>query len=305
MSIPSEAVTGIVFDIQRFSIHDGPGIRTTVFLKGCPLRCVWCHNPESYEKVPELFYDAKKCIGCESCGKVCARGCHRITDGLHVLERAACCRCGACADACPADALTLCGKTMSVGQVLAKVLADQAFYRESGGMTLSGGEPMAQPEFALALLKKAKEAGLSTCMETSGFCSRENLRKVLPFTDLFLYDCKETDPERHKLFTGVSPQRIAENLEWLDAQGANIILRCPLIPGYNAREAHLLGIAALANRLPHVLEVQLEPYHNLGAFKAGRLGRENPAAIHPPTTEQIEEWLSFLGSCVSCPVKRA
>ena len=180
---------GLVFDIQRFSIHDGSGIRTTVFLKGCPLRCVWCHNPESLEKEPEVSFVPAKCIGCGCCFKTCVQGGHVLRDGRHILVRAVCKRCGACAAKCPSQAIEVIGREMTVADVIAEVVRDKPFYETSGGgMTLSGGEPMAQFGFSLALLQAAKVEGLHTCVETSGYGSKKRFLELRHFVDLFLWD---------------------------------------------------------------------------------------------------------------------
>lgn len=201
-------LNAIVFDIQKFSIHDGPGIRTTVFLKGCPLRCVWCHNPESWRPEPELLFTAAKCSGCRRCAEVCPAGVHSFTaDGRHELDRAACVRCGKCVELCPAEALELCGRSFTVEEVMAEVRKDCIFYENSGGgMTLSGGEPMMQFDFLHALLRLAHKAGLHICLETCGFAAWKQYETILPFVDLFLFDIKTIDPATFTsvvCFTGI------------------------------------------------------------------------------------------------------
>ena len=219
-------MTGIVFDIQKFSIHDGPGIRTNVFLKGCPLSCLWCHNPESARFQPELFYRDDKCVGCGACVGACPADCHAVTAEGHLFDRAACVACGACAEVCPTGALEMCGREMTVDEVMAEVLRDRPFYETSGGgMTVSGGEPFARFPFLLELLKAAKEAGLDTAVETSGFTAPAQIAEAAPYIDTFLYDYKETDPEKHRAFTGVDNAPILENLALLDTLGARVILR--------------------------------------------------------------------------------
>lgn len=265
----------MVFDIQKFSIHDGPGIRTTVFLKGCPLRCLWCHNPESQESAPEISLIRSKCIGCGHCFEACPLNNHVMdAGGERGFKRARCLRCGICAEKCYARAIERIGREMSVEEVIADVEKDRAFYETSGGgMTVSGGEPLFQFDFTFALLQEAKRRKLHTCIETCGFTPFEHLEKLMPLVDLFLYDYKETDPVRHREYTGVPREGIVENLLRLDRRGARTILRCPIIPGLNARDDHFAGIAALANRLDNVGAVHLMPYHPLGKSKNERLGK--------------------------------
>ena len=189
---------GRIFNIQRFCVHDGPGIRTTVFFKGCPLSCAWCHNPESQRARAEIFFSPEKCIGCGACVTACPKHLHAFSDTRHVYERAECDACGACAGVCPAGALEKCGREAEAGEILAQALRGADFYRSSGGgITLSGGEPMAQSEFALELARGAKAAGLHVCLETCGACPRAELERILPYVDLFLYDFKLADGEAH------------------------------------------------------------------------------------------------------------
>jgi pyruvate formate lyase activating enzyme len=297
---------GLIFDIQRFSIHDGPGIRTTVFMKGCPLSCLWCHNPESQAAKPELFFSPEKCIGCGNCVEACARGCHRFEDDIHVLDRDRCVCCGDCRLDCYAQALELVGKTMTVEEVLAEVLKDRPFYTKSGGgVTLSGGEPMQQFEFARALLVAAKRAGLSTCIETSGMSTAERFVALIPSVDLFLYDIKETDPEVHRQCTGAENRAIVENLRSLDRAGALLILRCPIIPGLNDRDTHFQQIAELAGSLTHVKEIHVLPYHALGTAKSRRLGKMPPLAETPmPDELQTRQWISSIQAHTGLPVRK-
>lgn len=267
-------VTGVVFDIQRMCVHDGPGIRTTVFLKGCPLRCDWCHNPEGVSPAPELLYRNSLCLLCGKCAERCPHDAHEFTEeGGHRLNRLLCQRCFACVAVCGSDALARSGTEMSVEAVMAEALRDQPFYgRSGGGLTLSGGEPFLQKGFALALLAAAKAAGLHTCVETCCAVPWETLEAALPLVDLFLADYKETDPGLHKERTGRDNAQILENLARLDAAGAPMILRCPLIPGVNLRDDHLAGIAALANGLTHCRAVHIMGYHPGGLAKRGQTG---------------------------------
>ena len=267
-------ITGKVFNIQRFSIHDGPGIRTNVFLKGCPLRCLWCHNPEGLSRESDIEFIPKKCIGCGRCG-VCPNDCHKFNDGLHYYDREGCIKCGICVSHCVAESLQIAGKDYTIDEILKEVESDAMFYEESGGgMTLSGGEPLFQSEFSTELLRAAKERGINTAIETCGFYSADVLRKAIPYIDIFLFDYKVTGREEHKSATGVYPDIILRNLEIINEEGREIHLRCPIIPGINDNYTHYKAIADLANRLNHVTRIDLEPYHELGSSKYYNIGRE-------------------------------
>ncbi len=295
---------GTIFNIQKFCVNDGPGIRTTVFLKGCPLRCVWCHNPESQKVHPQLFFDAKKCIGCGKCFAICPEKAHKIVDGAHVLDRDLCIECGACAENCYAESLEMAGKTATVSEIMEEVLKDKAFYENSGGgMTVSGGEPLAQPEFTVALLKSAKEKGLHTAVETCGFASAETFKALAEYTDLFLFDWKITDEALHKEYTGVSNAKILENLELANKMGKQIVLRCPVIPTVNDNEVHFKGIANLANRLENVIGIDIEPYHPLGTGKNERLGK-SVTTYEMPQPETVDRWIADLQKLTEKPVKK-
>ncbi len=266
---------GVLFNIQRFSLHDGPGIRTNVFFKGCPLRCIWCHNPEGFDKAPELEYNAVKCIGCGRCAAVCPEGCHSVADGAHILNRDRCVRCFRCVGACVAGALLAAGREYTVGEVMEKVELDRPFYENSdGGITLSGGEPFFQPEFAVALLEESKKRGLHTAVETCGMCLEDVIRRAAPLVDLFLFDYKITGEEEHRKYTGAGQKIILKNLRTLNELGRKIVLRCPVIPGINDNERHLSAVAALADELENVIRVDVEPYHDLGRAKYAKFDRE-------------------------------
>ena len=299
-------MTGTVFNIQRFCVNDGPGIRTTVFLKGCPLSCAWCHNPESKSPRPELFYDADKCVSCGRCVSLCPQKAHLMENGRHQLQRESCVRCMACAEThCPA--LAAAGETWRAEDVMAEVLRDRPFYQASGGgMTLSGGEPFFQEAFALDLLRLAREAQVHTCVETCGFAPLSLLEQAARWVDLFLYDIKLTDPALHRQWTGVSNDRILENLRALDKMGAKTVLRCPVIPGVNDTPAHFQGVAKIANSLTHLQEIHLEPYHPLGVSKARRLGRESLLeGISFPSEAAVQDWIRQIQPLVRVNVRKS
>lgn len=267
-------LTAQIFNIQRFSVDDGPGIRTTVFFKGCPLSCIWCHNPESHRREPELMYNAQKCIGCGACTTVCDHGGHAVSEAGHTLDRTDCIGCGACAGICPTKAVEMAGREESIDSILKEVLADKIFYEQSGGgMTVSGGEPLYQPAAVTALCRAAKEAGLHVAMETCGFASETVVRSIAPWVDLFLFDYKAPS-DVHESLTGVPQKPILDTLALLSALGKDVILRCPVIPGCNDTDGHFSDIVALAKRYDNIREVHLEPYHPLGISKLEQLGRE-------------------------------
>ena len=291
-----ENMKSTVFDIQRFSVHDGPGIRTTVFLKGCPLNCLWCHNPESKMKYPEIMLYENLCKGCGECVGACPQKLHSFTDEGHKIDREKCARCERCASACVFGAISVSGKEMSVSEVLSEVMRDKSFYANSGGgITVSGGEPLMHIDFSCELLRAAKAEGISTAIETSGFSKWENIERISEHVDIFLWDYKETDPERHREYTGVDNSLILENLAKLDSLGKTIVLRCPIIPGLNDREDHFAGIAAVANKHPSILRVELEPYHSLGKGKATAIGREYPLEdMKSASKDDAKVWLEAI-----------
>ncbi len=270
-------MTGFVFDIQRFSIHDGPGIRTTVFLKGCPLQCVWCHNPESWSREPQVMFFADKCIGCGACLRACPVEGAVIPEGERRIDRCLCTGCGACADACPAAALTTCGREMTVAEVIAEVEKDRPFYETSeGGMTVSGGEPLMQPEFTVALLEAARDAGLHTALDTSGYGERDALAAAARAADLILFDLKLMDAARHMEAARVDNADIHRNLRLLADLGVDVVVRVPLAPGYTDDPENVTAIARFAAGLPNVRRVDLMRFNRLGESKWRRLGREYP-----------------------------
>ncbi len=269
-------------------MHDGPGLRTTVFLKGCPLRCAWCHNPETQKNGGELLFYPNKCIGCGGCIRACSQGTHIIQE-QHTVDRTKCTLCGECVKICPTGALEICGTKYSIEEILSVVEKDRAFYGENGGITISGGEPLSQKEATIALLKACKERGLHTVIETCGYGDTEVLRMMIPFVDLFLWDVKDTEDARHKKYTGVSNQKILDNLSVADACGARIRLRCILVNGINTKEEHYRSIAEIALSLSNCEGVELLPYHAYGGTKAVFLGdKDNGRKEWIPNAEQLE-----------------
>lgn len=297
MKTANGPVTGRIFNIQHFSVEDGPGIRTTVFLKGCPLRCAWCHNPESHDTDGEIMFRADRCVSCGACARVCETGAHTFSpDGEHIFDRTHCQKCGDCTKECFYEAVEKIGGVKTVDDVLFEILADRVFYEKSGGgVTVSGGEPTAQPKFTEALLRECKKEGLHTCVETCGWCSPDTLLRIMPYTDLFLLDWKITDDGMHEKFTGVSNKLIVENLALLNEKGARVILRCPLIPEVNLTEDHFNGIAELAGRFVCISCIDLEPYHPMGISKAVSLGKElrytNGEFMSAEHAEEIAEYI--------------
>jgi glycyl-radical enzyme activating protein family len=299
-------LTGRLYDIQGFSVQDGPGVRTTAFLKGCPLRCPWCHSPESQEFYPQLSWIGLRCQGielCQSrCMKACPKGAIELGDiredpvkgekiqMIHV-KRDICDNCGKCADVCYPAALYMCGKDYTVDELVRRLLQDKSFYETSGGgVTISGGEALSQPEFTLAVLKRLKEEGIHTALDTTGYASWATVEKVLPYVDLFLYDLKHMDSEKHKAVIGVPNEPILDNAKRLAAAGAKLQVRIPVIPMFNNDEANIRKTAEFCKSLGDaVVSVQLLPYHNLGVMKYLRISDKPVAEATPPSDEFMQK----------------
>ncbi len=304
--------TGIIFDLKKFSIHDGPGIRTTVFLKGCPLRCEWCHNPESQAVGLERIFRGVRCIRCGECMAVCPQGAISEAKTLKVLETfrvspaqngdglitdpKKCTLCGACVEVCYAEAREIVGREVTVAQVMAGIEKDIPFYDESGGgVTFSGGEPLAQRDFLLALLRACRDKELHTAVDTCGFAAWETFERIRPYVDLFLYDLKLMDEAGHQHFTGVSNRLILQNLQALSQRGHNIIVRVPIIPGINDDDANIRHIGAFVAALPQPHPVNILPYHHIGMDKYQRLNKSYELAqVRPPTAEHMDHIAQML-----------
>ena len=277
---------GNIFDIQRFSIHDGPGIRTTVFFKGCNLKCLWCHNPESQSFKPVLLYYRDKCTSCGECSKICGN-----------TFKETCVACGKCADICPQKARRISGREETAENIIKQVLKDKEYYKTSGGgVTLSGGEPLLQSDLCLSILNAAKEKGIHTAIETAGNVKWEIFEKILPYTDLFLFDIKGIDEENHIKNTGVSNKRILENAEKLAKEKCEVLFRMPYIPSFNDFEAE--AIVNFAHSLNKDLE--LMAYHNIAIGKYDALNKTyETKEVSPPTKEEMTALAEKLGAIYS------
>lgn len=292
-------IEGKVFNIMKYSIHDGPGIRTTVFLKGCPLSCWWCHNPESQKREEQLMLFSNRCIGCKACIDACKQSAIKEIDGIVITNIKECTHCGDCAKECYAQAREMAGKTMTVDEVAAEILRDKDFYQQSkGGVTFSGGEPLMQPSFLMALLKEMKKLGIHTAVDTCGFASKKTIEEVSQLADLFLYDLKHMDSKKHEKYTGVPNHIILENLKLLVDIDKEVIIRIPIIPKINDSDEDLKAFRDFINTLPNIKMVNLLPYHKIGQEKYNRLGKPYKMSdIEEPTQEAMDRAAEIIKSC--------
>jgi pyruvate formate lyase activating enzyme len=281
---------GVIFDIRKYSIHDGPGIRTTVFFKGCPLRCWWCHNPEGQDVEPELVYRKSRCLGCDECSKSCQREAISLVAQSISVNREKCVPCNNCCRVCPSDALSIAGKQMTVKEILEEIEKDRTFYEESrGGVTFSGGEPLMQPDFLNALLNECKERATHTAVNTCGFAQYEIIDRIRDKVDLFLYDIKTMDNRKHRKYTGASNEQILKNLKKLAESGSSIVISFPIIPGINDDDKNVTRTAKFISSLPNIQQVNLLPYHRAGIEKYKNLGKPYKLdKIQPPSNQRVK-----------------
>jgi len=286
----SEPLTGIIFDIKRYAIHDGPGIRSTVFFKGCPLNCLWCANPESQSFRPELSHNKTECLGCGICSQECPNAAISMVSQTPVVDEASCDLCGRCAEQCPTEALQVMGRTVTIDGLYSEIATDRPFWdRSGGGITLSGGEPLAQFDFVLDFLKLCKERHVSTAVETCPYADQEKIAAVLPFVDHVICDLKIMDSGRHKTWTGVMNNRIKANIKDLLNRQTGVLVRMPLIPGINDDKENLEELGAFLEACRKGTRLELLAFHRMGESKYRRMKKEYPTGhICPPSKEDMD-----------------
>lgn len=291
MEYRGDKVEGYVFNIMKYSIHDGPGIRTTVFMKGCPLRCQWCHNPESQQLKPQLMRFSDRCIGCGKCAVVCPTGAIIIENKKMKFDMGKCNDCGKCTEVCYSGAMEMAGKTMTAAEVVKEVEKDNIFYEESGGgVTFSGGEPFMQPEFLKEMLKACKKKHIHTTVDTCGFVKKDTLIELSEYIDLFLYDLKIMDASLHMKYTGASNEIILENLKELTRLGKRIFIRIPIIPGINDDDESIDTTGEYLSKLSTFEQINILPYHNIAMEKYKRLGEEcSLGDLKTPSDDRMDE----------------
>lgn len=282
-----------IVEIKRFAVHDGDGIRTTVFFKGCPLKCLWCHNPETLSPKHQLAFYGHKCVGCGKCAEVC--GCHTVSEGIHRIDQTKCTLCGKCVDICPQSAIGIFGIEMDTDEICDTLLKDKEFYKESnGGITLSGGECLLQSDACCEILKEMKQNGINTAVDTCGFVPRTAIDKVMPYTDTFLYDIKAIDEDVHIKCTGQSNKIILDNLVYLDSCGAKSEIRIPYVPKYN--DEQIPKIAEFLSALNNMVRVLILPYHNYAESKYNALNIKSTLPMFLPTEKEIKKAKTILSS---------
>jgi len=295
----SNVTTGKVFDVQRYAVHDGPGIRTLIFLMGCPLRCLWCQNPEGWTMQPVLLHYSSRCTGCGECAPACPNGAVDVGETGDVrTDHSRCTGCGQCVSACPEGARAVAGKEITVAMTMHEIRKDMPFYtRSGGGVTLSGGEPCMQPDFAADVLSSCKGEFIHTAVETSGYADTQSLLKVLQHADRVLYDIKHMDTREHERLTGVGNETILKNARYISNTDVEIVIRIPLIPGYNDSPSNMEATARFVKSLDSVIRVDVLPYHSMARSKYDALGIEYPlSGVLPPDKETVNHTVSIIRS---------